>query len=212
MIHVYRMSASPTRSHAIARAGRYRRLVADHTYCVYCGARATTVDHFAPVSVVASLLSLGIDMGGRFLVPACGECNSIASDGIFRSIGAKRRYIQRRLVIKYKRVLAIPDWSNEEIDQFGYVLGQSVRAGLAHRDFIRMRVRWKNSQNAEPAKLAAVSLRYSVLKPINTAPVLVMRKPAGHVPGPNYKDLGLSPLIDIDLEELGLGTNWLSNN
>lgn len=145
----------------IKLAGRFKRLV-QQEWCVYCGAMATTKDHFVPVSVVASLMSVGVNVSGKFLVPACGECNSIAGDRIFVSIGAKRRYIQNRLSEKYNKLLNMPNWSDSELAELGYSMRSSVLAGLAQREYIRHRIRWKNSFNAEPAKIAAVRLRAGV--------------------------------------------------
>ena len=51
---------------------------------------------------------LDYELGRKFLVSACGEYNNIAGNRIFRSISAKRRYIQERLQRKYKRLLAPP--------------------------------------------------------------------------------------------------------
>jgi hypothetical protein len=143
-------------------AGRYKRLVADQECCVYCGARATTVDHFAPVSVVATIMAIG-DLGvtGRFLVPACGECNRVASDHMFRSIGAKRRYIQARLQQRWKHILAIPLWSEDELAEMEWLLQRHVRSGLEQKAYIEARLQWRNSMNAEPARLAAV--RFNVV-------------------------------------------------
>lgn len=143
-------------------AGRYRKLT-KQDWCVYCGARATTKDHFVPVSVVASLLSARVSVSGKFLIPCCGECNSVAGDRIFQSIGAKRRYIQGRFKHKYAKLLDMPSWSEEELSELWYVLRKSIEGAMAQRDYIRGRISYQNSQNSEPAKLAAVRLRFSVV-------------------------------------------------
>ena len=150
--------------HSVRSAGRFQRLVRQ-SWCIYCGARATTIDHFVPVSVVASVLSLGwdINQGSRYLVPSCGECNVLAGDNIFRSIGAKRRYIHTKIKHKYRRILALPPWSEDEIAELGYSLATAVRSGIAQKAYIEARLAWRNSQNIEPAKLAAVRLRYELL-------------------------------------------------
>ena len=150
------------RKYSIKRAGKFKLLV-QQDWCVYCGARATTKDHFAPVSIVASLMTFGARVIGKFLIPACGECNCIAGNKIFISVGAKRRYIQDRLKQKYAKLLKMPDWSESELNQLGYTLRQATLTGLAQRDYMRARVAWRNSRNMEPAKLAAVRLRVEMV-------------------------------------------------
>ena len=72
------------------------RFIDNGGICVYCGVRSTTKDHFAPVSVVSSLI--GLESPDRqYLIPACGECNCIAGSRMFVTVAAKRRYIQQRL-------------------------------------------------------------------------------------------------------------------
>lgn len=146
------------RKYNVNRAGRFK-LAVQQDWCVYCGASATAKDHFAPVSVVASLMSMGLRVSGKFLVPSCGECNGIAHDSIFVSIGAKRRYIQGRLKRKYSKLLNMPDWTEEELDEMGYMMRSAIIGGIAQRDYMRARIAWRNSRNAEPSKLAAIRLR-----------------------------------------------------
>jgi len=156
---------------AIRHAGRFKRLVAEQDSCVYCGAFATTIDHFAPASVVATILALGdLEVQGRFLVPSCGECNGIAGDRLFVTIAAKRRYIQRRLRWKYRKVLARPDWPDAprlgdpgwhlRCEELGLdprdILVQTRLADAERKRFIEARLRWHNGMNSEPARLADV--------------------------------------------------------
>src|SRR4051812_16660893 len=87
--------------------------------CVYCGVRASTIDHFVPLSVVATLYSCLDVIQGRVLVPACSDCNSIAGNNMFRTIAAKRRFIQSRLIEKNKRLLNSPRWEDEDVAELG---------------------------------------------------------------------------------------------
>ena len=149
------------RRHRIRLAGTFERVV-NRGCCVYCGDVARTSDHFVPVSVVAMLVSVA-KVHGKFLVPACAECNAIAGDRVFRSVGAKRRYIQSRIAAKYRRILDMPHWSEAEIEELGYSLASSVRAGMAQKEWIIARLKWRNSDNSESAKLAAIRFRLGAL-------------------------------------------------
>ncbi|HXI47169.1 MAG TPA: hypothetical protein VNH39_01180 [Steroidobacteraceae bacterium] len=105
-------------------------------------------------------VGLAVPRKAKVLVPACHQCNCIAGKHTFRSIGAKRRYIQRRLAQKFKRLLAMPDWSESELDELGYALRQSIINSLGARDYLRGRLAWRNHHNSDPAKLANVRLRF----------------------------------------------------
>lgn len=80
-----------------------------------------------------------------FLIPACSECNSLASDLIFPTIGAKGRYLRKKLALRHTKVLARPDWSAEEMEDLGFEMKQVVMAGMIERDIIRERVEWRNT-------------------------------------------------------------------
>ena len=65
--------------------------------CVYCGYFADVRDHVVPWSFHKA-------SGARRTfsdvetVPACRECNGIASDNVFDSLEAKREYVQGKKV------------------------------------------------------------------------------------------------------------------
>ena len=163
--------SSPRRRAAIRLAGRFKRLVISQGSCVYCGAYPTTIDHFAPASVIAAIMALDdLEVSGRFLVPTCGECNTIASNRIFPTIAAKRRYIQSRLRWKYRKLLARrvdptlpklgePGW-HQQCLELGLdprdMLVQAALADAERKRFIEARLQWHNGMNNEPARLAGV--------------------------------------------------------
>src|SRR5216684_684991 len=66
---------------------RYRRKSVKGKYgvCAYCGGRAGTVDHVEPFSYL-------YNNSDSNCVPACLECNSLATDKLFDSFETKRLY------------------------------------------------------------------------------------------------------------------------
>ena len=79
------------------------RLMDAYNYtCVYCGEPATDIDHVIPWAYV-----LRHEISN--LVPACHDCNLIASDKMFLDIESKREYIL------YKR--GLPKWSRKLINR-----------------------------------------------------------------------------------------------
>lgn len=73
-------------------------------------------------------------------VPACHECNAIAGARVFASFRAKRRFIQRRLAERYRKLLAMPSWTEAELDELSPSLRTHVEAALGHRAVIRARL------------------------------------------------------------------------
>lgn len=124
--------------------------------CVYCGLRATTSDHFVPLSVVQMLAACKENVGGKFLLPSCGECNVIAADRVFPTVAAKRRFIHERLRKKYRSVLAMPNWSDEEREELGWALQTSVNAGMAQKNVLIQRLAWRNTSNSSFVDIARI--------------------------------------------------------
>jgi hypothetical protein len=159
----------------------YRLLTRQHA-CVYCGVRATCVDHFVPLSVVAMIADCLTQISGKVLVPACGECNSIASDRVFLTIAVKRRYIHARLRRKHRRLLAMPAWTDVELGELDYALQDFVRAGVERQRWLLARLGWRNTSNSEPVKLAALRSPFGVAgrgSAARTASSVGTTKPAG---------------------------------
>ena len=133
--------------------------IANGGICVYCGVPATTIDHFVPISVVASISSLLNTKTARVLIPSCGECNCIASDKIFPTVGAKRRYVQKRLAAKYRLLTLSPDWTEDELDELEYVLQDFIRGQQRKKQWLLARLSWRNKHNAAAVQLVKVHLR-----------------------------------------------------
>jgi hypothetical protein len=140
----------------MSRFHRFYTFISKQKACVYCGARATSKDHFVPISVV-SLIADALDyVSGKVLVPCCGECNSLAGDHVFPTIAAKRRFIHVKLRKRHKRLLEMPQWTDAQLDEMGYALSDFIRSGLERKQWLIERLAWRNTSNAEPVKLAAV--------------------------------------------------------
>jgi hypothetical protein len=63
-------------------------------YCVYCGERPSTDEHFPPVSH---------GLGG-FIFPACSECNALAGTAFARDFLRRAVLVKRRLSERYSEV------------------------------------------------------------------------------------------------------------
>ncbi len=147
------------RRSAVRRFHSIYSLIQNERICVYCGIRATTIDHFVPLSIVAILSDVLDVSSGRFLVPACGECNGLASNKIFPTVAAKRRYIQARLRYKYRRLLAGPHWTEQKLEEMGPLLSSAILAAEVKCRWVEERLQWRNTHNRAAVELAAIRLR-----------------------------------------------------
>jgi 5-methylcytosine-specific restriction endonuclease McrA len=116
------------------------------TACAYCGERATDREHVIPYSFVDGhiLATQGSDERlWTWILPACSECNGIASDQLFPSPHAKRRHIQSRLEARYYSEIHADPWSDDDYDDMGPGLRQYVQARQAQADLHRERVAYR---------------------------------------------------------------------
>ncbi len=125
----------------------YRRKFRGLRLCIYCGQKATTLDHVFPLKIAASLdlskenVREHLKFGLR-LVPSCRECNTLAGPQPFRSILEKRRYIQKRLRDKYLKMTRTIMWSRDEIDELGPNMRREVIKMLNNRHVLEQRICW----------------------------------------------------------------------
>jgi hypothetical protein len=173
--------------------------------CVYCGQRATTWDHFVPYSVAAALMEV-VKVTGRYLLPACRECNQLAGSRVYRTVAQKRRYIQRRLIDRYYALYDLPSWSQDELSELGYNLRTYVEANKQSHEWIRERVQWTSKNNPSYARIAAI-------RSCNAVPG---RSSAREGVGSLITVVNIrAPLMLIDRKEMeaeGKKTRWAKNN
>ena len=118
-----------------------------YKYCVYCGQYANTIDHVLPITFAYSvnLASPGVrkELGqGLNKVPCCSECNTLASNTAFVSIVEKRRYIQKKLKTKYKRLLVFKPWDAEELSEVSQNLQDTITQSMHKRMLVESRVNY----------------------------------------------------------------------
>ena len=100
--------------------------------CVYCGEIATSLDHFPP----AVCTPVGL------LLPACKECNCIASTEYSYDFLGRSLYVTDKLRTKYKRFVQNPSWSNKEMLALGYNLRMGVKEWQNIRSIALSRIAW----------------------------------------------------------------------
>ena len=98
--------------------------------CYYCCLNpADTMDHCPPISIDYSYGAEALhDRGVKLLkVSACRECNSILGDQNLLFLQKRVRYVYDKLLIRYKKQLYAPNWSEREIDLLDYTLACMIK-------------------------------------------------------------------------------------
>lgn len=86
--------------------------------CAYCGDVADTRDHVIPCSYLRP------DCEGShhyrasdWLVPACRECNVTLGARLLFTVPDRAAFLLARFRAKWRKLLASPDWTPEELDE-----------------------------------------------------------------------------------------------
>ena len=86
--------------------------------CTYCGGlERPTRDHVVPEAIKRNGKGKRFDIGP--IVPACHECNSLLGDRYLLTVRERAAYLLRRYRARYARLLATPEWTDEELDELG---------------------------------------------------------------------------------------------
>lgn len=118
------------------------------TACIYCDETAEVGDHAWPINaVLRGYLPRNKDM--LVVVPACAECNYLASDYVFETLNEKRKFIRRKLLRKYEKFLRLPDWEQTDEVFECQNLASTIRSGLEIRDRVLRRVGQELAKSVE---------------------------------------------------------------
>jgi len=66
----------------------------------------------------------------------------LLSTDVFDNPDAKKKYLKQKLSRRYKKLLASPDWTNDEIDELDYRLRLTVLAGIHDKNVVKQRIVW----------------------------------------------------------------------
>lgn len=114
--------------------------------CYYCGDDAETKDHIIPISYYYSGKREGRHLTAKYgkenLIDCCKECNSLASNKVFNNVEAKKEYIQDKIWNKYKKIINMPEWTDEELNELEGYLRKSIKIKILARRWILNRVNY----------------------------------------------------------------------
>jgi len=99
--------------------------------CVYCGQHATTIDHIPALTKVQYYPE-----SEKIAVRACSICNSILSNVGLIDISSRVRFLFSKYPIRFKKLLEMPPWDEEELSQLSGKLKLSVMRELKKKRMI----------------------------------------------------------------------------
>lgn len=110
--------------------------------CYYCGLPADVIDHVIPKIVLKSHDAVGHDIrkNRTLTVPACRECNSLLSASVQKTLQERKRELKIRLKRKYKKLLIMPEWNEEELSELSPRLRQYIEASQKHKQLVKLRI------------------------------------------------------------------------
>lgn len=112
-----------------------------HAVCIYCGDGEEHREHVIPRH--AGLAT--------FVVASCAECNLIVGGRVFSTILEKQDHIRSRIARRYKKLLAMPEWTDEEIADLKARLREYVTGCSTTAKWIRARMDWDIREMAKTA-------------------------------------------------------------
>lgn len=100
--------------------------------CFYCGELATEDEHVVPRRCQTE----------TWIVRSCKECNSMAGGEPFASVVDKIVYIRDKRRKKYSRLLSIPEWTLEEIEEMGHNMRVAIKASMIAKEVVTSQLSW----------------------------------------------------------------------
>lgn len=101
--------------------------------CIYCGGFAESDDHFP---------SLNVSKFRGWLLPACNECNDIAHTNFSFDFLSRFLFVKNRLKRKYKKILNIPDWSDDELESMSLNMKENILQSIRYKSQTQARIDW----------------------------------------------------------------------
>ena len=104
--------------------------------CTYCGALSDSLDHVRPRSYDNTR-----SCSRKRVVPCCRACNSLLGDKLFLTIADRAAYLQGALAYHHRKLLALPDWTADELEDMGEGFRRNILAKLREKNFVQYRMR-----------------------------------------------------------------------
>ena len=112
--------------------------------CRYCGVVSDGYDHIPPLAYLDKLSdAVSIDQISCRKVPCCKQYNSILWTVMLATIPERRNHIRTSLRKKYKALLRMPYWDEEELAELDNDLANQIRQWSSFAEYIKKRLGYK---------------------------------------------------------------------
>jgi len=116
--------------------------------CYYCGILTSGIDHVIPKAILQYFDNTDISklqpiIKNRILtIPCCTECNHLLGANYQRTLKERKLFLKQKLRKRYKKILNLPNWNENEIKELKSHLQQFVRKGIEEKRIIKERLKW----------------------------------------------------------------------
>ncbi|HCT9982771.1 TPA: hypothetical protein OUD88_002861 [Enterobacter hormaechei] len=105
--------------------------------CFYCGDDTQiTRDHIIPVSYAGG--KRHYDRADT--VDCCFECNCNLNDKAFLTVEDRAQFLYDRYAVKYRKLLTLPEWSEDELEDMSDDFRRSIKASMVMREIVAERL------------------------------------------------------------------------
>jgi|6_EtaG_2_1085325.scaffolds.fasta_scaffold21368_5 hypothetical protein len=96
--------------------------------CTYCGDAAEDLDHVIPHSYASYTDKRSYEK--TKVVPCCKKCNSLLGNKKYLAIGERASYLLDRYKIKVNKLLSLPEWTEEELEDMADFFKKSIKEDI----------------------------------------------------------------------------------
>jgi hypothetical protein len=114
-------------------------MIVEQNNCIYCGGHVELQkEHVIPASYLGHRSS---DSDKQWIVVACSVCNRLAGSFVCFSIPEKAKFILKRYKVKFKKILSVPFWSDDELKELDYALRKTVEASIEAKALLNVQLK-----------------------------------------------------------------------
>lgn len=115
-----------------AEIGHVVAWLSDKRVCFYCGEYGDEIEHVVPRRVLLP----------TWTVLSCTECNRMAGGEMFASVFEKLLFIREKRAKKYRKLLSMPEWDDEELAELKGRLRKMVEDWKRARECVLAQTLW----------------------------------------------------------------------
>ena len=108
--------------------------------CTYCKEPADTLDHIIPHTYTSKNSKQARTYNKDEVVPCCRECNTLLGDKLYLTIGERASYLYTTYIKKYKKLISMPKWDEDDIEELNNTLKKYVTASLKEKEKVEIRI------------------------------------------------------------------------